>query len=62
MGPVGGEGRGNGDEGGGNNDEGDSGADEEVIMVRIMRMVWQWLLVRMVVLTRKNTIVMLKHE
>lgn len=37
---------------------GDSGADEEVMMVRIMRMVWQWLVMRMVVLTRKNMIVM----
>ena len=58
MGRVGGDGRGNGDEGGGNNDDGDGGADEEVIMVRIMRMVWQWLVMKMVALTRKNTIVM----
>ena len=31
------------------------------MMVRIIRMVWQWLVMRMVVLTRKNTIVMQKH-
>ena len=46
MGRVGGDGRGNGDEGGGNNGEGDGGADEEVMMVRILRMVWQWLVIR----------------
>ena len=32
-------------------------ADDDV-MKRIMRTVWQWLVTKMVVLTRKNTIVM----